>query len=68
MENKCLAGIDIKTGVVEIIASMSDLKFFDEHLANIENSGCYAVIADKELAKEAWGKKIDCPLDIIKAN
>ena len=67
MSDKCLAGIHAMTGVVEVIASLSDLKFFDDHLDSIEREGCYAVIADKDLAKEAWGKKIDSSLDIIKA-
>jgi len=64
MDNKCLAGIHIKTSVVEVIASL-DSEFMSEHLAEIEREGCYAVIADKELAKESWGKKIDSPLDLI---
>ena len=67
MTDKCLAGINTITRVVEVVASLSDLKFFYEHLDSIEREGCYAVIADKDLAKDAWGKKIDCPLDIIKA-
>jgi len=67
MKNKCIAGISIKTGVVEIIASL-DIRFLADHLAEIDKEGCYAVIADRELAKEAWGKKIDNPLDVVVKN
>ncbi len=65
MNNKrCLAGIHLKTNALEVIASLGD--HLDEHLKDIEESGCYAIVADMELAKEAWGKKIDSPTDLIK--
>lgn len=64
MERKqCLAGIHLKTNIVEVIASLGDHQ--DEHLKDIKDSGCYAIVADMELAKEAWGKKIDSPADLI---
>ena len=63
MENKCLAGIHKKTGVVEIIASLKS--HVEEHLKEIEDSGCYPVIGDTALVKEAWGKKIDSPRDLL---
>ena len=63
MKDKCLAGIHKKTGVVEIVAMLGD--HIEDHLAEIEKEGCYAVIVDKELAKEAWGKKICHPLDLV---
>ena len=63
MGDKCLAGIDRKTGVVEIIASLKS--HVQEHLQEIEESGCYPVIGDTKLVREAWGKKIDSPLDLL---
>ena len=67
MKDKCIAGISIKTGVVEIIASL-DGAFLADHLAEIDKEGCYAVIADRDLAKEVWGTKIDSPLDVVVKN
>ena len=64
MNNKCLAGIHLKTGVVEVVASL-DCDFLKDHMAEIEKEGCYAVIADRDLAKDAWGKKIDHPMDLV---
>ncbi len=65
MNGKCLAGIHKKTGVVEVIANLN-LLFLGDHLAEIERENCYAVVADAELAKAAWGTKINSPLDIVK--
>jgi len=63
MKKRCLAGIHKQTGVVEVVACLG--KHQDEHLDDIESSGCYAVVAGMDLAKEAWGKKVDSPLDLI---
>lgn len=65
VKNKCLAGIHKKTGVVEVIATLTmNAEHFDDHLKEIEKEGCYCVVADREKAKEAWGLKIDSPIDI----
>ena len=66
MENKCLAGIHKKTGVVEIIASLKS--HVAEHIQKIEDSGCYPVIGDTALVKEAFGKKIDSHRDLLRAS
>ena len=65
MSDKCLVGIHKKTGVVEIIASLKSN--VDDHLLEIEKSGCYPAIGNTELAKDAWGKKIDGPRDLLEA-
>lgn len=62
---KCLVGIHRKTGVVEIIASLKSN--VDDHLKEIDASGCYPAIADTELAREAWGKKVDSARDLLSA-
>lgn len=68
MNNKCLAGINKDTGVVDIVLCLEeDFKVFLQDIDDIESDGCYAIIADKELADEALGKKIDSPQDIVRA-
>lgn len=63
MKKKCLAGVHKKTGVVKVIACLGEHQ--NDHLDDIEKSNCYAVVADMEKAKDAWGKKINSPLDIV---
>ncbi len=67
MTEKCLAGINIISGEVDWVCTIDEsVEITPENLNSIEEDGCYTIIADKELADEALGKKIDSPQDIVR--
>ena len=54
MSKYCLIGIDKKTWIAEILATLEDY-----NIEEICRHDYIAVVADREKAKECWGKVID---------
>lgn len=68
MKDKCLAGIDPDTNVVEVIAALNPKENVYQHILEITEAGYHCVAADYQEAVKAWGKKIDSIEDILTAD
>ena len=60
MEGYALIGIDLKTMVVEIIATVEDYNHSD-----INENGYLCVLSTREHAKKIWGTKLSSMKDAI---
>jgi len=65
-KGKCLVGIHNTTRVLEYVTEL-DYRA-GEKFNEIEKANCSAIIADSNLARWSFGKKINSPLDLVEAN
>jgi len=65
MEGKALAGIDPKTMVVEIVASLES--HADDHLKEIADAGYLPVVTSLEIARKVWGARLESVFDLVSA-
>lgn len=64
-KGKCLVGVNNKTQKLEIVTEL-DYRA-EEKFNNIEKKGCSALIADINLARFRFGKKIKSAKELIEA-
>ena len=64
INDMCLAGVNVDTGIVEAAIGVRS-PLLKQYIEDKELK-YYWIIADKELTREALGKKIDSPIDLIR--